>query len=69
MLYDKKHLNHNTRLYIYRSIKISEAKLSGFNRERVHVIEGDATDETSVEAALKDVDIVFVTSTGETLGQ
>lgn len=46
----------------------NKAKLPEYNSNRVTVIEGDATDKSSVSNALDNVNTVFVSSTGESLG-
>lgn len=45
------------------------SKLPAYDSNRVTVIEGDATDKNAVLKALEDVDTVFVSSTGNTLGE
>ncbi|WP_017548302.1 SDR family oxidoreductase [Salinicoccus carnicancri] len=45
-----------------------KAKLPEYDSNRLTVIEGDATDKKALSNALKNVDTVFVSSTGETLG-
>lgn len=46
----------------------NKAKLPEYNSNRVTVIEGDATDKSSVSNALDNVNTVFVSSTGGSLG-
>ncbi|MFD2830377.1 SDR family oxidoreductase [Corticicoccus populi] len=45
-----------------------ESKLPAYDSDRISVIEGDATDKDAVEAAVEGMDVVFVSSTGDTLG-
>ena len=46
----------------------NKSKLPDYDSNRVTVIEGDATDKNVVSNALENVDTVFVSSTGDTLG-
>ena len=47
----------------------NKGKLPEYDTNTVTVIEGDATDKSAVTNALENIDIVFVSSTGDTLGE
>ena len=46
----------------------NKSKLPDYDSNRVTVFEGDATDKNAISKALENVDTVFVSTTGDTLG-